>query len=162
MPDNHLIQAGLIDTPSPRNLNIQVSSPPLHQSPFPNSELEPPSELPLYTGPLTVPPPTQTRQREPKEFNYELTSWKGKPWAILTVLGDPVLSKQLPWFMEGRNIVGSVKLSLESRDPIQAVSISVSVRMILSYVHCWTSSSNLGLLRFTFWWHKEPYALRLC
>jgi hypothetical protein len=105
---------------------MQLSSPPSYHDDL--LELE--SEPPAYTGQGTSAPLLPTHvQRAPKEFTYDLTSPKGKPWAILTVLGDPVLSKQLPSFREGRNITGSVKLSLESRDSIRAVSISVSIKI---------------------------------
>ncbi len=49
-----------------------------------------------------------------KEFKYDISLKGKKSCASLVVHGDPVLSKQLPTFVEGSNLNGAVKLSLES------------------------------------------------
>lgn len=61
----------------------------------------------------------------PVAHDYQLASQSGRAWAVLKLLGDPVLSKQIPTFKEGDDITGTLLLSLKSTDPIQAIKISV-------------------------------------
>lgn len=95
-------------------------------------------ELPGYTrhSPQTV----ERAQSRPalKEFPYALDR-KGKKWAVLTVLANGNLSKQLPTFVEGSVVTGSVTLILEREDPIQAITVSVSH-------HHWTLARVLNIL----------------
>lgn len=111
--------------------------------------IRPVSELPIYTlqeGGVAAPPavpmadlPSPSIPRDatsslagaslrpdPKEYTYEIRNYRSKPWAILTLLADPRLSRTTPTFLEGSNIAGSVKLSLSSRDRIESVVIFVS------------------------------------
>ncbi|KAJ7097645.1 hypothetical protein C8R44DRAFT_643146 [Mycena epipterygia] len=74
------------------------------------------SAPPLASAPLTV---------DPKEFSYEIKNLRNKPWATLTLLGDPRLSRTTATFLGGSNITGSVKLSLQSRDPIKSIVVFV-------------------------------------
>jgi hypothetical protein len=83
-------------------------------------------ELPAYTRRPTPPPALQASI--PKEFTYEIGGkyLNGAPWAILTVQGDPRLSKASPTIIQGSNVAGSVNLALRSPEAIQAVCILVS------------------------------------
>ncbi|KAJ7041034.1 hypothetical protein C8F04DRAFT_1081365 [Mycena alexandri] len=97
------------------------------------------SELPTYTlqeeestsSPTTnsAPAPPQATSSPnlsiPKEYSYELRNYWSRPWATLTLLGDPRLSRAIPTFVEGSDIVGSVNLNLRNQDPIKSVVIFV-------------------------------------
>lgn len=83
------------------------------------------ADLPIYTR-RVPPPPREQRHREPKEFPFKLTR-KGKLCAVLTMLGDHASSTTMPSILEGSDVAGSVKLTLESGDAIQAVVISVGI-----------------------------------
>lgn len=91
---------------------------------YSDAELPPPElqdEPPAYDcRPYTPPVVVRT------EHSYNLSDRKGKPWITLKLQGNGLLSKQIPTFIEGEHITGSVALSLESKDPIQSISISVS------------------------------------
>ncbi|KAF8201309.1 hypothetical protein K438DRAFT_1821775 [Mycena galopus ATCC 62051] len=54
------------------------------------------------------------------------------PWAMLTLLGHPTLSRTIPTFLEGSNITGSVKLNLRSPDAIKSVVVFVRGDLIIS------------------------------
>ncbi|KAJ7757430.1 hypothetical protein B0H14DRAFT_2976612 [Mycena olivaceomarginata] len=89
-------------------------------------------ELPAYTRRPTPPPALQASI--PKEFTYEIGGkyLNGAPWAILTVQGDPRLSKASPTIIQGSNVAGSVKLALRSPEAIQAVCILVRGEIVKS------------------------------
>lgn len=105
--------------------------PPLYQHPFEFSDLEFSSyrddannDLPAYTRRPTSRSTIQSRH-EPTEFTYDLRTTKERPWVSMTVLGNKNLSKRIPSIMEGTDITGSVKLSLEKEKSVNAVNISV-------------------------------------
>jgi hypothetical protein len=50
---------------------------------------------------------------------------RGKPWAILALTANEPLSKNIPTFVEGSPVKGTVKLSLNRPEYIYSVYISV-------------------------------------
>jgi len=50
---------------------------------------------------------------------------RGKPWALLTLTANEPLSKNIPTFVEGSPVKGTVKLSLDRPEYIYSVYISV-------------------------------------
>jgi hypothetical protein len=108
------------------SVDVSMSLPPAYSgslsSLLPESET---SDLPIYTRRPTPPPQARTARQPSKGFTVEL-SRKGKAWAVLTMLGDPASSNSVPTILEDSDIAGSVKLTLDSRDAIQSVVVSVS------------------------------------
>ncbi|KAJ7661671.1 hypothetical protein B0H17DRAFT_1094182 [Mycena rosella] len=82
------------------------------------------ADLPAYTRRPTPPPAAAQVEREPKKFVYEIKT-RGRSWATLVVHGDARLGSGVPTVTEGSNLVGSVKLSLQSTETIQAVCIMI-------------------------------------
>ncbi|KAJ6551224.1 hypothetical protein B0H19DRAFT_1072969 [Mycena capillaripes] len=82
---------------------------------------EPGSELPTYS--LASARPTAIPPIAPKEYSCEINNFWGKSWATLTLLGDPRLSRNIPIFLEGSPITGSVKLNLRVSDPIKSIDV---------------------------------------
>jgi len=50
---------------------------------------------------------------------------RGKPWALLTLTANEPLSKNIPTFVEGSPVKGTVKLRLDRPEYIYSVYISV-------------------------------------
>jgi hypothetical protein len=113
----------------------------------------PPSHSKLTRNPFLPDPPPASRSRSSdrppvqedrklKEFNYDLFSKSGKPWATLVLRGDAEHSRGVPAFLEGSLVTGEVRLNLESGDAIHAVLLSV--RPPLGIMHT-TNSSYLAV-----------------
>ncbi|KAJ7640659.1 hypothetical protein DFH06DRAFT_1334386 [Mycena polygramma] len=88
-------------------------------------------DLPAYSRPPT--PPLLARvDRTPKEYRYEIKSrGSSSPWAVLTVQGDPVLSrKAMPMIAQGSNLAGAVRLDLRSVETVQAVCILIKGEVV--------------------------------
>ncbi|KAJ7230416.1 hypothetical protein GGX14DRAFT_583168 [Mycena pura] len=66
-----------------------------------------------------------SRALDSKRFSYDLKKYWSKPWATLTLLADPRLSRDLPVFVEGGDIAGTIKLNFPSKETITGVSIVV-------------------------------------
>jgi hypothetical protein len=90
-------------------------------------------ELPVYSGRRSPPSPVAQANAEPQKFSYDIKNHSRKPWAILVVHGDPRLGKTIPTVVVGSNLTGSVSLALETRETIQAVTVSVSTRPYLTF-----------------------------
>ncbi|KAJ7779258.1 hypothetical protein B0H16DRAFT_1502076 [Mycena metata] len=88
-------------------------------SPTTNSDVFPPA------FPAPAAPPHPTSSPNPKEYSYELKNYWSRPWATLILLADPRLSRAIPTFLGGFNIVGSVNLNLRNQDPIESVVVFV-------------------------------------
>lgn len=88
------------------------------------------SDLPAYTPGPTAPPAAA----QPREFTHEIKNRDGSPRATLLIHGDARLSKDIPTVPEGSDLVGSVMLSLQSPETIQAVCILVS-RLVLEEIN---------------------------
>ncbi|KAF5326885.1 hypothetical protein D9619_004143 [Psilocybe cf. subviscida] len=88
------------------------------------------SDLPSYSrSPAQAPvassgPARSTGRSPPQEFHYELNK-KGKTFAILTIIADGQISRQMPIFIEGQPVKGRVQLMLDKPDAIQSVTINV-------------------------------------
>lgn len=109
---------------SPPEYVDDINSSSLAPQPFgPDSD----PELPAYARRATH-PPTAVPEVQRTEHHYDLSTGSGKPWATLTVLSRSPSPQQLPTFLEGDKIEGSVKLNLESGDHISSISMSVSVQ----------------------------------
>ncbi len=80
-------------------------------------------DLPSYTSPRS---PTGTRDRARSEHQFTLTDKTGKAWAVWTLLSDARSPAQMPLFIEGSTIAGSLKLHLDEPDGIEAIDITVS------------------------------------
>ncbi|KAJ7489219.1 hypothetical protein FB451DRAFT_1390385 [Mycena latifolia] len=114
----------------------------------------PVSELPSYAleeAAPALPPAALTSQNISltKEFTSEIKNLRGKPWVTLTLLADPRLGRTMPTFTEGSNITGSVKLSLQNRDPIK--SIVVFIRGDLQLVSEGDPLQRLNFFRMRKW-----------
>jgi len=77
-----------------------------------------------------------------KDFLYTLLS-RGKPWAILILTANESFSKNIPTFVEGSTVKGTVKLSLDRPEYIYSVYITVCpyAQILLQGVHLQVSSS---------------------
>jgi hypothetical protein len=69
-------------------------------------------------------------RREPTEHVFELLEGKSKPWATLKVYSSAKSSKSLPTFFEKESITGLLELTVEKGDGIQAITATVSGRII--------------------------------
>ncbi|KAJ7244091.1 hypothetical protein C8J57DRAFT_1191615 [Mycena rebaudengoi] len=87
-------------------------------------------ELPVYSGQRSPPSPVAQANAEPQKFSYDIKNRSRKPWAILVVHGDPRLGKTIPTVVVGSNLTGSVSLALQTRETIQAVTVSVKAEII--------------------------------
>ncbi|KIM40546.1 hypothetical protein M413DRAFT_11437 [Hebeloma cylindrosporum] len=70
---------------------------------------------------------SQRTPRKPiktKDFLATLEN-RGKPWALLTLTADEPLSKNIPTFIEGSPVKGTVKLSMDRPEYIYSVYISI-------------------------------------
>ncbi|KAK7016287.1 hypothetical protein R3P38DRAFT_3203434 [Favolaschia claudopus] len=65
-----------------------------------------------------------------KEYTFDLVNKAGKPWAVLSILGNEEYSKTIPAFDEGVPVAGEVRLDLESSDSIHAIILSVKGQLI--------------------------------
>ncbi|KAF7369180.1 hypothetical protein MVEN_00245200 [Mycena venus] len=90
------------------------------------------SELPTYSTRASPSRRTSALPTTPKEYSYEIKNYFNKPWATLTLLAHPVLSRTTPTFVEGSSITGSVKFNLRSSDPIKSVVVFVRGDLIVS------------------------------
>ncbi|KAJ8494406.1 hypothetical protein ONZ45_g13242 [Pleurotus djamor] len=73
---------------------------------------------------------SQLPRREPVEHLYQLVSGGGKPWAVLKLLSSAKSSKSLPTFYEKETVHGSLDLSVDKFDSIQAITVTVTGRII--------------------------------
>ncbi|KAJ7244096.1 hypothetical protein C8J57DRAFT_1083395 [Mycena rebaudengoi] len=87
-------------------------------------------ELPVYSGRRSPPSPVAQANAEPQKFSYDIKNHSRKPWAILVVHGDPRLGKTIPTVVVGSNLTGSVSLALQTRETIQAVTVSAEIIMM--------------------------------
>ncbi|KAK7033273.1 hypothetical protein R3P38DRAFT_3504025 [Favolaschia claudopus] len=87
---------------------------------------EPPSNLEsnYHQQNLTV------EEGKVKEYTFDLVNKAGKPWAVLSVLGNEEYSKTIPTFNEGVPVTGEVRLDLESSDSIHAAILSFKGHLI--------------------------------
>ncbi|KAJ7769685.1 hypothetical protein DFH07DRAFT_735972 [Mycena maculata] len=85
---------------------------------------------------------------DPKEYPYEIRNSWGKPWATLTLLAHPRLSRTTPTFLQGSSIAGSVKLSLSNRERIECIAIIVRGKLVT-----WDESESER--RVSFWRLRE-------
>ncbi|KAJ7244856.1 hypothetical protein C8J57DRAFT_762840 [Mycena rebaudengoi] len=88
-------------------------------------------ELPVYSGRRSPPSPVARANAEPQKFSYDIKNRSRKPWAILVVHGDPRLGKTIPTVVAGSNLMGSVSLTLQIGETIQAVAVSVKAEIIM-------------------------------
>lgn len=79
--------------------------------------------LPAYTR---RPRPSTASRRELTEHIFELKSKKSKPWATLKLLSSARNPDQLPTYIEGDSIGGSLGLSLDHPDHILRITATVS------------------------------------
>lgn len=91
-------------------------------------------ELPVYSGRRSPPLPVVQANAEPQKFSYDIKNRSGKPWATLVVHGDPRLAKTIPTVVAGSNLTGSVSLTLQTGEAIQAVAVSVSILPSITYI----------------------------
>ncbi|KAK7052152.1 hypothetical protein R3P38DRAFT_1637342 [Favolaschia claudopus] len=91
-------------------------------------------ELPTYSAPPSRPTAARTvsTQTPPKEFTFELKNYFSKPWARLTLLAHPTLSRTSPTFVQGSSIDGSLRLNLRSSDPIKSIAVVVRGDLVVS------------------------------
>ncbi|EIN11045.1 hypothetical protein PUNSTDRAFT_133099 [Punctularia strigosozonata HHB-11173 SS5] len=75
--------------------------------------------LPAYTEPIAGVP------REPVVHCIQLETSKQKAWVTLTIQSRARNAQQLPEFLEGDKITGSLDLDLDKGDSIIAISVSV-------------------------------------
>jgi hypothetical protein len=66
----------------------------------------------------------ESQQIKTKDFLSTIEN-RGKPWALLTLTANEPLSKNIPTFIEGFPVKGTVKLSLHRPEYIYSVYISV-------------------------------------
>lgn len=101
-----------------------AAPPPVYQPG--NREIYAPSvsSLPAYTR--QPPPRPTTSRRELTEHVFELRTKYDKVWLTWKLMSYAREPDQLPTFLEGNNIRGSLTLNLEQPDAIQTISISVS------------------------------------
>ncbi|KAJ7779257.1 hypothetical protein B0H16DRAFT_1448743 [Mycena metata] len=83
---------------------------PSARSPTTNSDVFPPA-FPAPAPPHATSSPNPS---VPKEYSYELKNYWSRPWATLTLLADPRLSRAIPTFLGGSDI-----------DPIKSVVVFV-------------------------------------
>ncbi|PPR02623.1 hypothetical protein CVT24_002194 [Panaeolus cyanescens] len=138
---------------------MDVSSPPRYRrfssrpGPAPSSA----TELPPYTRRNTLAQPINVR-REPTEHIFQLSDGKSRPWLTLTVFSSAKSSKSLPTFFEKENITGRLEIQAERGDSIQAVSATVTGRIITGSS---IDDSSVFLSQTLPIWSKSPDAPRL-
>jgi hypothetical protein len=71
--------------------------------------------------------PLALTSRPLRELVFSLQNSKGNPWALLKVLSRAGQTAQVPSFLEGEDITGTVELKLEKTEHIQAVTIEVKI-----------------------------------
>lgn len=91
---------------------------------------QPGAELPPYTRRRFTLAQPLSPPRPPTEHVYQLFDNKGKAWATLTVMSSAKSSKSLPTFFEKENINCSLELDVGKSDSIQAVTVTVTGRII--------------------------------
>ncbi|KDR78972.1 hypothetical protein GALMADRAFT_63777 [Galerina marginata CBS 339.88] len=110
---------------------MDASSPPRYRrfstrpGPAPSSG----SELPPYTRRNTLTQPVNFR-RDPTEHVFQLADGKSRPWITLKLYSSAKSSKSLPTFFEKENITGLLELEAERGDSIQAITATVTGRII--------------------------------
>ncbi|KAF8150704.1 hypothetical protein B0H34DRAFT_149037 [Crassisporium funariophilum] len=112
---------------------MDASSPPRYRrfssrpGPAPSSG----SELPAYTRRNTLTQPLAVDlRREPTEHIFQVADGKSKPWITLKVYSSAKSSRSLPTFFEKENITGRLELDAERGDSIQAITATVTGRII--------------------------------
>ncbi|KAF8905074.1 hypothetical protein CPB84DRAFT_1894808 [Gymnopilus junonius] len=87
------------------------------------------SELPPYTRRNTLTQPINLH-REPTEHVFQLADGKSRPWITLKVYSSAKSPRSLPTFFEKENITGLLELEAERGDSIQAITATVTGRII--------------------------------
>ncbi|KAJ7176766.1 hypothetical protein C8R46DRAFT_1077266 [Mycena filopes] len=110
------------EEPEPTNTTTEVE---VDADPNTTTEVE----VGADPGPLSPPPPATSSQNpsvesNAKAYSYELHH-RSKPWATLTLLSDSRLSRSVPTFAEGSDIVGTIQLNLRNQDAIKSVDVLV-------------------------------------
>jgi len=82
---------------------------------------------PTYSNIISDPVPTYT---PPLDHHFHLKNNMKKPWLTLHLIGCPSTSKNVPRFIEGQDVIGSVNLELDQVDAINAVTLSVRGRLL--------------------------------
>lgn len=95
-----------------------MAYPPSHRTPR-RAEAGPPA----YSNIISDPVPTYT---PPTDHRFHLKNSMKKPWLTLNLVGCPSTSINIPKFIEGQDVTGSVNLELDQVDAINAVTLSVS------------------------------------
>ncbi|KAH9481700.1 hypothetical protein JR316_0006227 [Psilocybe cubensis] len=112
---------------------MDVLSPPRYRrfssrpGPAPISGTELP---PSYTRRNTLTQPINLHHRDPTEHVFELADGKARPWITLKVYSSAKSAKSLPTFFEKENITGMLELHAERGDSIQAITATVTGRII--------------------------------
>ncbi|KAF8802489.1 hypothetical protein BYT27DRAFT_7112534 [Phlegmacium glaucopus] len=137
---------------------MDASSPPHYRryssrpGPAPSSG----SELPSYTrrsSVTQVPPP-----RRATEHLFHVFNARGKPWITLKLYSSAKSSKSLPTFFEKENINGLLELDAEKGDSIQAITATVTGRIITGS----NIDDSFAFLNYTQpIWSKSPDSPRL-
>lgn len=72
----------------------------------------------------------RTASRGPVTHTYSLFDARNTPWATLKVLSNAASPRYLPSYFEGQAIAGAVDLSFAKPDAIQAVTITLSGKIV--------------------------------
>jgi len=83
-------------------------------------------------------PSRSVSTRPLREVISTLNTSKGKPWALLKVMSRVGKASEVPAFVEGEPITGTVELNLDKSDHIQAVTIEVSGYLVLKTLYSYT------------------------
>ncbi|KAF9524862.1 hypothetical protein CPB83DRAFT_773149 [Crepidotus variabilis] len=87
-------------------------------------------DLPAYTRRNTLCQPMHDSRREPTEHVFQVADGKSKPWITLKLSSSAKSSKSLPTFFEKENINGQLEVDAERGDSIQAITATVTGRII--------------------------------
>lgn len=72
----------------------------------------------------------RTASRGPVAHTYSLFDARNAPWATLKVMSNAASPRYLPSYFEGQSIAGAVELNFAKPDAIQAVTITLSGKIV--------------------------------
>lgn len=90
----------------------------------------------------TAPAPPRSAPRAPTEHTYSLYDSRNVPWATLKLASTAVSPRYLPSYFEGQTITGAIDLNFAKPEAIQAVTVTLSGKIV---------ATNANPL--TFWEH---------
>ncbi|KAF5342240.1 hypothetical protein D9611_001661 [Ephemerocybe angulata] len=107
-----------------------LAPPQYHRFSRPGPEPMSGSELPAYSRRQNTHRPQPIVRREPTEHTFVLTEGKSSPWITLKLRSSAKSSKSLPTYFEKETITGQLEVNAERGDSIQAITATLSGRII--------------------------------